>query len=351
MGSLIFHFPGVGLLQNLAKPQQRSAVVTCGLRGGPRKPLWRTSVLSSEAIQAVHSLKLAKSSPTRLEEIFNSRLSRLLKADLLDTLGELHRQNELDLALNVFQFVRKEEWYEPDLVLYCDMILLLGKNKLIKMAEELFSELKKEGLQPSTRAFAEMIGAYIQVDMIEKAMETYESMKASGCTPDRLTFMILIRNLEKAGKEELAAILKKECAEYIDLPEKFLEEVEQKHVRILSLYVLMFVIVYPTLCAKIPTNMDCKIKCNRKLGHLSEFDCLGGILVDSRVSKKATNFDHLRYGKRMGFWKRTMSRRFGSLAGLGTVRLATVAALLLSRTVDADIGNLGCSGSMMQLPC
>jgi len=38
----------------------------------------------------------------------------------------------------------------------------------------------------------------MQVGMIEKAMETYESMKASGCAPDRLTFMILIRNLEKA---------------------------------------------------------------------------------------------------------------------------------------------------------
>jgi chitinase len=78
------------------------------------------------------------------------------------------------------------------------MILLLGKNELIEMAEELFSELKKEGLEPNTRAFAEMIGAYMQVGMIEKAMETYESMKASGCAPDRLTFMILIRNLEKA---------------------------------------------------------------------------------------------------------------------------------------------------------
>ena len=114
------------------------------------------------------------------------------------------------------------------------MIQLLGKNKLIEMAEELFSELKKEGLQPNTRAFAEMIGAYVQVGMIEKAMETYESMKASRCAPDRLTFIILIRNLEKAGKEELAAMVKKECAEYVDSPEKFLEEVKQ-HVRILSL--------------------------------------------------------------------------------------------------------------------
>ena len=130
--------------------------------------------------------------------------------------------------------MRKEEWYKPDLLLYCDMIQLLGKNKLIEMAEELFSELKKEGLQPNTRAFAEMIGAYVQVGMIEKAMETYELMKASRCAPDRLTFIILIRNLEKAGKEELAAMVKKECAEYVDSPEKFLEEVEQ-HVRILSL--------------------------------------------------------------------------------------------------------------------
>ncbi|KAK4566523.1 hypothetical protein RGQ29_002690 [Quercus rubra] len=232
MGSLEFQFPQLGFLQNLSKPHPRcSSMVTCGLRGGPRKPLWRKSVLSSETIQVVHSLKLAKSSTSRLEQVFSGRLSRLLKADLLDTLAELHRQNELDLALKVFQFVRKEEWYQPDLPLYCDMILLLGKNKLIDMAEEFFSELKKEGLQPNTRAFAEMIGAYIRVDMIEKAMETYELMKASGCAPDRLTFMILIRNLEKAGKEELAAMVKKECVEYVDSPERFLEEVEQHQKR------------------------------------------------------------------------------------------------------------------------
>jgi chitinase len=147
--------------------------------------------------------------------------------------------------------VRKEEWYEPDLLIYCDMILLLGKNKLIEMAEELLSELKKEGLEPNTRAFAEMIGAYMQLGMIEKAMETYESMKASSCAPDRLTFMILIRNLEKAGKEEVPAVVKKECAEYVDSPEKFLEEVEQKYVRNLSLYALMLIIFCSTAQAKV----------------------------------------------------------------------------------------------------
>lgn len=125
--------------------------------------------------------------------------------------------------------MREEVWYKPDLSLYCSMILLLGKNKLIEMAEELFSGLKEEGLEYDTRAFTEMIGAYIQVGMTEKAMETYELMKASGCAPDKLTFTILIRNLEKVGEEELAADVKKDCAEYVDSPEKFFEEVERKH--------------------------------------------------------------------------------------------------------------------------
>ena len=61
-------------------------------------------MLSYEAIQVVQSLKLAKSMPSKLEEVFHGKLTRLLKSDLLDTLAELQRQNELDLALKVLLF-------------------------------------------------------------------------------------------------------------------------------------------------------------------------------------------------------------------------------------------------------
>lgn len=188
--------------------------------------MWRSRILSTEAIQAVHSLKLAKS-PAKLQQVFDGTISRLLKADLLDTLAELKRQNQVDLALKVFEFLRKEVWYKPDVSLYSDMILMLGKKKLIREAEEIFSELKKEGLVADTRAYTELIGAYVQVDMLEKAMETYEFMKASGCVPDKLTLIILIRNLGIAGKGELAAQVKKECYKYLDSPKKFLREAER----------------------------------------------------------------------------------------------------------------------------
>lgn len=130
----------------------------------------------------------------------------------------------------MFEFLRTEIWYEPNAELFSDMMRMMGKNKLVDNVEELFDELKKEGLEPDARAYAELIGAYLQVEKIDKAMDTYELMKNSGCNPDELTLRILIKNLESFGEEELVATVKKECAEYLDSPEKFLNEIDSKFV-------------------------------------------------------------------------------------------------------------------------
>lgn len=77
--------------------------IRCGLRG-ERKPLWRGRVMSTEAIQAVQALKLANSSSSsrRIEGVLDARVGRLLKADQIAVLAELRRQNEWQLALQVF---------------------------------------------------------------------------------------------------------------------------------------------------------------------------------------------------------------------------------------------------------
>lgn len=133
----------------------------------------------------------------------------------------------------MFEFVRKELWYVPDLSLYNDMMKMLGKKRMIDMVEQLFLKLREEGLEPDSRTYTELIGAYFTAEMVDKAMETYESMKASGHVPDKLTLTILIRNLDKVGEEALAKTIKKECAQYFDYPERFLEEVERTYVSIL----------------------------------------------------------------------------------------------------------------------
>ncbi|CAH9080543.1 unnamed protein product [Cuscuta europaea] len=119
--------------------------------------------------------------------------------------------------------------------MYNDMLLLLGKNKLIEMVELLFHELKKEGLKPNTRTYTEVMGAYFKVGMVEKGIETYELLKESGCVPDKLALQIMLRNLKDTKLEER---LKRECEEYLDFPQKFLEESQRKYPKRMSLPII-----------------------------------------------------------------------------------------------------------------
>ncbi|KAI3791698.1 hypothetical protein L2E82_05559 [Cichorium intybus] len=78
-----------------------ATTITCGLRKPMRTRRPSDGVLSTEAIQAVQSLKLAARNPSKLHQVFDSKLSRLLKDDLLDAFAELQRQQHLELAVKV----------------------------------------------------------------------------------------------------------------------------------------------------------------------------------------------------------------------------------------------------------
>lgn len=86
---------------NKIKFRYITTIITCGLRKPLRTRRRSDGVLSTEAIQAVQSLKLAAKNPSKLDQVFNSKLNRLLKDDLLDAFAELQRQQHLDLALKV----------------------------------------------------------------------------------------------------------------------------------------------------------------------------------------------------------------------------------------------------------
>ncbi|KAI3723102.1 hypothetical protein L2E82_34450 [Cichorium intybus] len=76
-----------------------ATTITCGLRKPMRTRRPSDGVLSTEATQAVQSLKLAARNPSKLHQVFDSKLSRLLKYDLLDAFAELQRQQHLELAV------------------------------------------------------------------------------------------------------------------------------------------------------------------------------------------------------------------------------------------------------------
>lgn len=164
----------------------------------PRGSLWRTrSVISRETVQAVHDLKRNKDDPVELAKVFQTRLPRLLKMDLLATLSELQRQNEIELALGVFDIVRKEIWYKPDQFLYREMMDALGRNRRIPEIDKKFQELQDEGIKPEVAIYRELVGAYVRSHMLPEALEVHAKMVESGCGDDRLSLQFIETAREK----------------------------------------------------------------------------------------------------------------------------------------------------------
>ncbi|GLJ11633.1 hypothetical protein SUGI_0173300 [Cryptomeria japonica] len=204
--------------------QKRRNVIIMRDKGQNRGPLWRGRLLSNEAIQAVQALRRAKKDTHKLENAFQTKIARLLKKDLLSVLGELQRQDQCDLALQVFETVRKEMWYKPSLYLYADMITMLGRNKLIENVEALLVVMQQEGLRPDTRVCTEIIGSFLQVGMVDSAMKTFELMKQTECHPDKSTFTVLFKGLKGLGELELSDAVKEECVQYLGEPLEVIED-------------------------------------------------------------------------------------------------------------------------------
>lgn len=95
-------------LQFHQQMERKRSVVECSLRdkGLSKKPLWRTAHdMSSEAIQASRALTLASSNPqnaeAKVDHVFQTKISRLLKSDLLSLLFHLQRSDSCDLTIKV----------------------------------------------------------------------------------------------------------------------------------------------------------------------------------------------------------------------------------------------------------
>ncbi|GAB4852996.1 hypothetical protein Ancab_017185 [Ancistrocladus abbreviatus] len=210
----------------LQSGSSKRSVITMKDRSKNRKPLQRGRNLSIEAIHTVQALKRAKKDEILLEQVFNLKLKRLLKFDMVAVLRELIRQNECSLALKVFEGVRKEYWYRPQVLLYTDMITVLAGNEMYEEIEQLFATLKNESdLQPDAEGFNALLRTLADFKITDLAMDCFQLMKALECLPDKPLFKILISYLESEGETDLAFIVREE-AQNIFWSLEFLEEGE-----------------------------------------------------------------------------------------------------------------------------
>ncbi|KAM7479526.1 hypothetical protein LguiA_027739 [Lonicera macranthoides] len=242
------------------KNQQGTCRITMRDRSSNRRPLQKGRNLSIEAIQTIQALKRANKNKMEeeqssvLEQVFVSKFKRLLKLDMMAVLKELIRQNECFLALKafrmreagffgglmeasvdrrmkkeiVFEDVRKEHWYKPQLQLYAEIISVLGSNGLFDKVELLFKDLGMESnLEPDIKGFNALLESLMSFSIIGLTMECFYLMKSVGCDPDRQTFKILINGLESNGEASLSATVRQEAQKYYGESLDFLEEQDE----------------------------------------------------------------------------------------------------------------------------
>ncbi|KAK3193418.1 hypothetical protein Dsin_024728 [Dipteronia sinensis] len=211
-----------------------TSVIKMRDRSKNRKPLQRGRNLSIEAIQAIQALKRANQNHQNnnsLEQVFDSKFRRLLKFDMMAVLRELLRQKHCLLALKVFDDIRKEDWYKPQVSLYADMIQVFAESELFEHVEFVYMYLKSENcLEPEIVGFNALFRSLMSFNLTGLVMDCYDLMKSVDCEPNRTTFRILINGLDGNAEEEgFSAILKQDALKiYRDL--EFLKEEEEEEI-------------------------------------------------------------------------------------------------------------------------
>lgn len=130
-----------------------------------------------------------------------TRASRkLYSRPLLTSLHARINQNHWVSALEVFELVRAQEWYVPELSTYLQLLTMLAKAKQPAQALSLFESLLEDNLRPTPVIFTALLTVLTKTNRFRKAVEVFESMRLyEGCLPDKYTYTAMIKGCCEAG--------------------------------------------------------------------------------------------------------------------------------------------------------
>lgn len=151
--------------------------------------------MGKEGLIVAKELKRLRSHPVRFDRFMRSHVSRLLKSDLLAVLAEFQRQDQVFLCMKLYDVVRKEIWYRPDMFFYRDMLMMLARNKKVDEAKQVWADLKREEVLFDQHTFGDIMRAFLDSGLPSEAMNIYEEMRSSPDPPLSLPFRVILKGL------------------------------------------------------------------------------------------------------------------------------------------------------------
>lgn len=151
--------------------------------------------MGKEGLIVAKELKRLQSNPVRFDRFMKSHVSRLLKSDLLAVLAEFQRQDLVFLCIKLYDVVRKEIWYRPDMFFYRDMLFMLARNKKVDEAKRVWQDLKREGVLFDQHTFGDIMRAFLDSGLPSEAMDIYDEMRQSPDPPLSLPYRVILKGL------------------------------------------------------------------------------------------------------------------------------------------------------------
>ncbi|KAK6138244.1 hypothetical protein DH2020_027991 [Rehmannia glutinosa] len=170
--------------------------VITGAASSPSLSIWRRKKeMGKEGLMVAKELKRLQCHPLRFERFMKTHVSRLLKSDLVAVLVEFQRQNLVSLSMKLYDVVRKETWYRPDMFFYRDMLMMLARNKKVDEARTVWGDLKREEVLFDQHTFGDLIRAFLDSGLPDEAMRIYDEMRCSPDPPLSLPFRVILKGL------------------------------------------------------------------------------------------------------------------------------------------------------------
>ncbi|KAK4394791.1 Pentatricopeptide repeat-containing protein [Sesamum angolense] len=182
------------LHSNPLKTNTRNVIT--GAASSPSLSIWRRKKeMGKEGLMVAKELKRLQSHPLRFERFMKTHVSRLLKSDLVAVLAEFQRQNLIPLSMKLYDVVRKETWYRPDMFFYRDMLMMLARNKRVNEARTVWNDLKREEVLFDQHTFGDLIRAFLDSGLPDEAMRIYDEMRSSPDPPLSLPYRVILKGL------------------------------------------------------------------------------------------------------------------------------------------------------------
>ncbi|PKA48163.1 Pentatricopeptide repeat-containing protein [Apostasia shenzhenica] len=136
-----------------------------------------------------------------------------------EALADKIQKKQWEQALEVFEMLRKQSFYQPKEGTYMKLLVLLGKSGQAARAVELFETMVEEGIEPTSTLYTALLAAYCRCNLLDESYCILNKMKASPlCQPDIFTYSILLKACVDESRFELIDSLYHEMSERMIVP-------------------------------------------------------------------------------------------------------------------------------------